>query len=85
MRWHIQLKVLIMNLQKIEEEALHLPKEERTILIQKLVLSIDIPSTEELREEWLSESSRRAKELDNGIVQAIPGIEVLQKARALIK
>ncbi len=74
-----------MNLQKIEEEALHLPKEERVTLIQKLVLSIDIPSEEELREEWLSEASRRAKELDDGVVQPIPGNEVFKKARALIK
>jgi len=33
-----------MSLQKIENEALHLPKEERAKLIQRLVLSLDSPS-----------------------------------------
>ncbi|MBT3722688.1 MAG: addiction module protein [Gammaproteobacteria bacterium] len=74
-----------MNLQKIENEALHLPKGERASLIQKLVLSFDTPTPLELREDWLIEAQNRAKELDQGSVTPIPGNEVLQKARALIK
>ena len=74
-----------MNLQKIADEALHLPKEERAQLIQKLVLSLDIPSEDELRSDWLLEARRRAEELDSGVVQAVPGDEVMRKARALIK
>ncbi|MEX1670918.1 addiction module protein [Zhongshania guokunii] len=74
-----------MNLQKIEDEALHLPKEERTKLIQRLVLSLDSPSESELRSDWLHEAQRRAAELDNGSVQAVPSEEVMRKARTLIK
>jgi putative addiction module component (TIGR02574 family) len=74
-----------MNLQKIEHEALHLPKEERTKLIQRLVLSLDTPSTDELRADWLAVARRRAEELDSGVVQAVPGEDVLRKARALIE
>jgi len=74
-----------MNLQKIENEALHLPKGERALLIQKLVLSFDMPTPQELREDWLVESQSRAKELDEGLVTPISSDEVLQKARALIK
>ncbi len=74
-----------MNLQRIEKEALHLPKEERAQLIQRLVLSLESPSEEELRSDWLIEARRRAKELDNGSVQAVPAYEVMRKARALIK
>ncbi|MBT6550674.1 MAG: addiction module protein [Gammaproteobacteria bacterium] len=74
-----------MNLQKIENEAMHLPKGERASLIQKLVLSFDTPTPLELREDWLIEAQNRAKELDQGSVTPIPGNEVLQKARALIK
>ena len=74
-----------MNLQKIENEALHLPKGERASLIQKLVLSFDTPTPLELREDWLIEAQNRAKELDQVSVTPIPGNEVLQKARALIK
>lgn len=74
-----------MNLQKIEDEALHLPKEERAQLIQRLVLSLECPSEEELRVDWLLEARRRGEELDTGAVQAVPGKDVMSKARALIK
>jgi len=74
-----------MNLEKIEDEALHLPKEERARLIQRLVLSLESPSEEELRSDWFLEAQRRADELDNGSVQAVPGDEVMSKARTLIK
>lgn len=74
-----------MDLQKIEDEALHLPKEERAQLIQRLVLSLESPSDEELRSDWLLEARRRADELDSGAVQAVPGDDVMRKARALIR
>ncbi|WP_339412353.1 addiction module protein [Pseudomonas sp. EA_35y_Pfl2_R5] len=74
-----------MDLQEIEDEALHLPKKERAQLIQRLVLSLESPSEEELRSDWLLEARRRAEELDSGSVQAVPGDEVIKKARALIR
>jgi len=74
-----------MNLQKIEDEALHLPKQERAQLIQRLVLSLKSPSKEELRFDWLLEARRRGEELDKGTVQAVSGDDVMRKARALTK
>lgn len=74
-----------MNLRKIENDALHLSRGERATLIQKLVLSFDTPSPKELREDWVAEAKLRAKDLDEGMVTAIPGDEVFRKARDLIK
>jgi putative addiction module component (TIGR02574 family) len=74
-----------MDLQNIESEALHLTREERAKLMQKLVLSFDTPDPEELRADWLSEAERRARELDDGALRAVPGHEVIRKARALVK
>ncbi|WP_089715946.1 addiction module protein [Halomonas daqiaonensis] len=74
-----------MDFHKIEDQALHLPKEERAQLIQRLVLSLESPSEEELSSDWLLEARRRAEELDNGLVQAVPGDDVMRKARALIR
>ena len=74
-----------MDLQKIEDEALHLPRDERTRLVQRLVLSLEAPSDEELRIEWLLEARRRAEDLDGDALQAIPGKDVLSRARKLIK
>lgn len=74
-----------MEFQKIQDEALLLPKEERAQLVQRLVLSLESPSKEELRSDWLLEARRRAEELDSGSVQAVSGEDVMRKARDLIK
>ena len=74
-----------MNLKQIEEEALHLSEEERAELAQKLLLSLDVPAANEIEEDWLVEARRRAKELDEGIVQPIPAEEVRKKAQALLR
>lgn len=74
-----------MNLKKIEDEALHLPREQRAQLIQRLVLSLESPSEEELMSDWLLEARRRSEELDNGSVRAVSGEDVMRKAKALIK
>ena len=74
-----------MERQKIEDEVLRLPQEERAQLIRRLILSLDSPSDEELRADWLHEARRRAEELDQGVVQAVPGEEVMRKARALLR
>ena len=74
-----------MNLKQIEDEALHLSEEERAELAQKLLLSLDVPTIDEIEEDWLLEARRRARELDEGIVQPIPAEEVRKKARALLR
>lgn len=74
-----------MNHQSIEDEALHLPREKRAQLIQRLVLSLESPSEEELKSDWLLEARRRAEELDNGLIQAVSADDLMKKARALVK
>lgn len=74
-----------MDFQKLEDEVMHLPIKQRVHLMQRLLSSLEAPSSEELRAEWLEEARRRAEELDSGSVQAVPGEDVLAKARALIK
>lgn len=74
-----------MDLQRISDEALDLPRRERAQLIQRLVLSLESPSEQELGLDWLLEAQHRAEEIDNGMVELVPGEEVMKKARALIK
>lgn len=74
-----------MNLKQIEDEALHLSEEERAELAQKLLLSLDAPTMDEIEEDWLIEARRRARELDEGLVRPIPADEVRKKARALLR
>ena len=73
------------NAKRIEDEALHLSEEERAKLAQKLLLSLDAPSDGEIEEDWLLEARRRARELDEGLVQPVSADEVRRKARALLR
>lgn len=74
-----------MKLKQIEEEILHLSEEERAKLAQKLLLSLEAPSEDEIAEDWLTEAQRRARELDKGVIQPISADEVRRKARALLR
>jgi len=74
-----------MKLNQIEAEALNLSEEERAELAQRLLLSLDTPSEEEIAEDWLVEAQRRARELDQGMVQPVPAEEVRRKAQALLR
>ena len=74
-----------MKLKQIEDEVLHLSEDERAELAQKLLLSLDEPSEDEIAEDWLVEAQRRARELDEGIAQPVPADEVRRKAQALLR
>lgn len=74
-----------MNLKQIEDKALHLSEEERAELAQKLLLSLDAPTMEEIEQDWLTEARRRARELDEGTVQPIPAEDVRKRAQALLR
>ncbi|MCH8349602.1 MAG: addiction module protein [Chloroflexi bacterium] len=74
-----------MDPQTVEHEALGLPPEDRAKLAQKLLLSLDTLSEEELEQAWLVEADRRARELDRGDVQPISADEVRRKARSLLR
>ena len=74
-----------MNAKTLQEAALELPPDERAELAQRLLLSLDDVSEQELAETWLSEAKRRAGELDRGEVQPTAAEEVMRKARALLR
>jgi putative addiction module component (TIGR02574 family) len=74
-----------MKLKQIEQEALQLTEDERAKLAQTLLLSLDAPSDTEIAQDWLAEAYRRARDLDEGIVQPISAEEVRRKAKALLR
>jgi putative addiction module component (TIGR02574 family) len=74
-----------MDFKTIEDDALHLPPEDRAKLAQRLLLSLDLLSDTEIEESWLVEAQRRAREIDRGEVQPVPAEEVMRKARALLR
>ena len=64
--------------EKIYDEALDLPSEERLILIDKLLQSI-IPSNKSIENAWIVESERRLQEYKDGKVKTVSGKEVFRK------
>jgi len=65
--------------QKIIEEALSLPVEERALIADSLLRSFNMPNTG-IDAKWTQVAKRRLQELRSGKVKPIPGEEVFKKA-----
>ncbi|MGZ5052663.1 MAG: addiction module protein [Methylobacter sp.] len=74
-----------MNLTQLESEIFSLSIKDRALLAKKLLLSLEEISESEFDDLWGEISAHRAAEFDVGRVKAIPGDEVAQKVRALIR
>ena len=68
-----------MTTKKILEEALSLPVEERALIADSLLRSLNTPNTG-IDEKWTAVAKRRLQELRSGKVKPIPGDEVFEKA-----
>jgi putative addiction module component (TIGR02574 family) len=68
------------DLKEIIQEAESLPVEERAMVIDSLLRSLNPPSIE-IDKEWVKVAKRRLAELRSGGVKPIPGNEVFAKIR----
>ena len=66
---------------KVFEEALSLPSDERVSLVEKLLTSLNLPIQAEIDRLWMEESERRVSQIERGDVELIPGDEVFAKIR----
>jgi len=66
--------------ESIVKEALQLPREARALLAEKLLESLDLDEPFEVSAEWREEIARRCREIDEGVVDLIPGDQVLKEA-----
>ncbi len=69
------------TISKLTDQVLSLPTIDRVHLADRLLESLNAPSSEELNTIWAKEAERRIDELDSGAVQAIPGEKVLADIR----
>ncbi len=74
-----------MKKDQVEIEAMNLPFNQRAELAQKLLLSLEEESEADVEKERVCEAAKRAKELDDGLVEAIPADVALKKARELLR
>jgi len=66
---------------KVFDEALSLPSDERVSLVEKLLTSLNLPIQAEIDRLWMEESERRVSQIERGDVELIPGDEVFAKIR----
>ena len=64
-----------MNTKELIDEAISLSIEDRALVIDTLLKSIN-PSTSDIDQKWASLAKKRLAELRAGKVRAIPGDEV---------
>ena len=67
------------------ERGKALPRQEREILVNGLLESLNEPAAQELDAAWEAEIERRLAAYDRGEVKAIPASEVFAKARAIAR
>ena len=71
--------------EEIETAALALPPDARAMLAEHLLESLSAEEQRRIDRLWIEEAERRDKEIDDGIVAAIPGEEVMNRLRSRYK
>ena len=66
---------------RVVEEVLELPAEVRINLVDKILVSLNLPMQPDIDKIWSEEAERRVAEIDRGEVELIPGEEVFAKIR----
>ena len=67
-----------MNTKTLISEAMSLPVEERAMIVDSLLRSLNQPESE-IDNKWATVARRRIRELQLGEVKSIPGDEVYAK------
>jgi hypothetical protein len=70
-----------MTIEQIAEEALALPSEQRALLADRIVESLDSSGENRIDLLWIDEAKRRRDEILRGEVQTIPVAEALAQVR----
>ena len=68
--------------EKIYKQALDLPIDDRLSLIDKLLISTNLPAQSDIDQAWSEEVERRCLDVDSGKAKLIPGEEVFEKIKA---
>jgi putative addiction module component (TIGR02574 family) len=67
-----------MNAKEVIDEAISLPLEDRVLIVDSLLQSLNHPETE-IGKEWAEVARRRLEEMRSGSVRNVPGDEVFEK------
>ncbi len=67
-----------MNTKQLIDKAISLPVEERALVIDSLLRSLNQPRSE-IDRKWAAVANRRRLELKHGSVEAVPGQKVFER------
>lgn len=70
---------------KIVEQALLLPRDDRAELVEKLLQSLNTPLQEEMDKLWAEEAEKRVKEVEEGKVKVLDGEQVIKEVKTRLK
>ncbi|MBM4053184.1 MAG: addiction module protein [Planctomycetes bacterium] len=69
----------------IEKDAMELPLHERSLLVERLLSTLDQGQDIDSEELWLQEAEKRYQDYRNGKIGAKPADHVFKEARERIK
>ena len=67
---------------RVAAEAMSLPSNERIILVDELIKSLNLPLQDSIDKEWAIEAEKRVADLNTGKAKTIDGEEVFRKIRS---
>ena len=73
-----------MNTKELIEQAIALPVEERALVVDSLLRSLNPPQSA-IDAKWTKEARRRLLELRSGMVETVPGEAVFERVRERFK
>jgi putative addiction module component (TIGR02574 family) len=76
---------MVTTRDRVIEEALSLPADVRLSLVEKLLMSLNLPTDTEIDRIWAEEAENRVSQIEAGEVKPVPGEEVFSKIRAKYK
>ena len=69
-----------MNTKELIDEVVSLPVEERVMVVDSLLRSLNPPEAE-IDKEWAAVAKRRLAEIRSGAVKPVPGHDVFDRVR----
>ena len=69
------------KLSEVERDAMELPPQERAILVERLLATLDAGEDTDVEELWLQEAEKRYAEYRAGKIASRPAEQVIEEAR----